>query len=506
MARLPQPGGDQGNWGTILNEYLSQALTTAGTLKDNVVGSAQLQTNAVTADALADNVVTAAAVVDGSISNAQLADNSIQEAKLAAAVRTKLNTVASGGTAAWGYISGTLSDQTDIKNALDDKLDSAAAASQYATQSVLSANYAPKSNPTFTGTVTVPTPTGAATATTKAYVDGLVAAGVADATTTTKGKVQLAGDLAGTAAAPTVGKLQGVTVNASTPSDTQVLAYSSAASSWVPATVTSTAVNDATTAAKGIVQLAGDLAGTASSPTVAKVAGISVSGAPTTGQVLTATSGTAAGWATPASAPVTSVAGKTGAVTLAKADIGLGNADNTSDINKPISSATQTALNTKAPLASPTFTGTVTVPAPTNTTDAATKAYVDSIASSGTPDASSSVKGKLQLAGDLGGSATSPIVAKVNGVAVAGTPSTGQVLTATGAATATWSVPASAPVSSVAGKTGAVTLAESDVSGLSADLAARPTSSTVTVIWTGTQAAYDAIGSKSSSTLYCITG
>ena len=37
----------------------------------------------------------------------------------------------------------------------------------------------------------------------------------------------------------------------------------------------------------------------------------------------------------------------------------LGNFDNTSDINKPISTATQTALNLKAPLASPTFTGTV---------------------------------------------------------------------------------------------------------------------------------------------------
>lgn len=47
---------------------------------------------------------------------------------------------------------------------------------------------------------------------------------------------------------------------------------------------------------------------------------------------------------------------------LVKADVGLGNVDNTSDANKPISSATQTALNLKAPLASPTFTGTVTTP------------------------------------------------------------------------------------------------------------------------------------------------
>ena len=47
------------------------------------------------------------------------------------------------------------------------------------------------------------------------------------------------------------------------------------------------------------------------------------------------------------SAPVASVNNKTGAVTLAKGDVGLGNVDNTSDANKPISNATQTALNGK---------------------------------------------------------------------------------------------------------------------------------------------------------------
>jgi hypothetical protein len=50
---------------------------------------------------------------------------------------------------------------------------------------------------------------------------------------------------------------------------------------------------------------------------------------------------------------------------LVKADVGLGDVDNTSDVNKPISTATQTALNLKANLDSPTFTGTVTLPANT---------------------------------------------------------------------------------------------------------------------------------------------
>lgn len=50
-----------------------------------------------------------------------------------------------------------------------------------------------------------------------------------------------------------------------------------------------------------------------------------------------------------ADSAVQSVNGKTGnSVTLVKGDIGLGNVDNTSDLDKPISTATQAALNIKA--------------------------------------------------------------------------------------------------------------------------------------------------------------
>lgn len=44
---------------------------------------------------------------------------------------------------------------------------------------------------------------------------------------------------------------------------------------------------------------------------------------------------------------------------IVKSDVGLGNVDNTSDLNKVISTATQIALDLKAPIESPTFTGTV---------------------------------------------------------------------------------------------------------------------------------------------------
>lgn len=63
----------------------------------------------------------------------------------------------------------------------------------------------------------------------------------------------------------------------------------------------------------------------------------------------------------------------------ARTTLGLGNVDNTSDANKPVSTATQTALNLKADLASPPLTGTPTAPtatAGTNTTQIATTAFV----------------------------------------------------------------------------------------------------------------------------------
>lgn len=42
MARLPQPGGDSGNWGSILNDYLSQSHTSDGSIKNDIVTAARL--------------------------------------------------------------------------------------------------------------------------------------------------------------------------------------------------------------------------------------------------------------------------------------------------------------------------------------------------------------------------------------------------------------------------------------------------------------------------------
>ena len=82
MPRLPQPGGDNGNWGVILNDFLAQALKPDGAIKDNAVTSSAIAPNAV-------NDVT-------------IADGSITEVLLATAVQTKLNAVA--GTPDWNTI------------------------------------------------------------------------------------------------------------------------------------------------------------------------------------------------------------------------------------------------------------------------------------------------------------------------------------------------------------------------------------------------------------------
>lgn len=42
MARLPKPGGDNGNWGNILNDYLSQAHTSTGAIKPGAVTKADV--------------------------------------------------------------------------------------------------------------------------------------------------------------------------------------------------------------------------------------------------------------------------------------------------------------------------------------------------------------------------------------------------------------------------------------------------------------------------------
>jgi hypothetical protein len=84
---------------------------------------------------------------------------------------------------------------------------------------------------------------------------------------------------------------------------------------------------------------------------------------------------------------------------VSKSMVGLGDVDNTSDADKPVSTATQTALDLKAPLASPTFTGTV---------GGVTKAMVGLGNVDNTSDADKPVSTAAQAALDLKAPLASP--------------------------------------------------------------------------------------------------
>jgi len=93
---------------------------------------------------------------------------------------------------------------------------------------------------------------------------------------------------------------------------------------------------------------------------------------------------------------------------LTKSSVGLGNVNNTSDANKPISTNTQTALDAKAPLASPALTGTPTAPtatAGTNTTQVATTAFVGTAVANLVGTASSTLDTLGEIATALGNDA-----------------------------------------------------------------------------------------------------
>ena len=236
-------------------------------------------------------------------------------------------------------------------------------------------------------------------------VEALVANNITpDATSLAKGKLKLAGDLSGTADLPTVPGLvlkaplasPALTGTPTAPtasagdSSTQI-ATTAFVSSSVSSAISAATTPDATTTVKGKLQLAGDLGGTADAPTVPALSNK---------ENLIAAGTTTQYWR-----------GDKTWQTLDKSAVGLGNVDNTSDADKPISTAVQTALNAKEDAinkSDATTLGTSDVLFPTQN---AVKTYVDNqISSNATPDATTTVKGKLQLAGDLGGTADAPTV------------------------------------------------------------------------------------------------
>ncbi len=69
MSRLPTPGGDNGTWGAILNDFLSTSHAADGALLANTISAAQLRPNAVTTSAILDGSVTPAKIQNAGQSN-----------------------------------------------------------------------------------------------------------------------------------------------------------------------------------------------------------------------------------------------------------------------------------------------------------------------------------------------------------------------------------------------------------------------------------------------------
>lgn len=128
-----------------------------------------------------------------------------------------------------------------------------------------------------------------------------------------------------------------------------------------------------------------------------------------------------------------------------------------------------------------TFSSSPVVPTPSSNTDAANKAYVDATASSGTPDADASTKGKVQLAGDLGGTgstAAAPVIsdgAITNSKIAAGAVGTTEL--AAGAVTTNEIANGTITNTDI---NASAAIAQSKIANLTSDLAAKKTDSMAT--------------------------
>ncbi|SHG65249.1 beta strand repeat-containing protein [Pedobacter caeni] len=135
---------------------------------------------------------------------------------------------------------------------------------------------------------------------------------------------------------------------------------------------------------------------------------------------------------TPTSASVQSVNGKNGAVTITKADLGLGNLDNTSDANKPLSTAATTALNGKEDKSNKSTD--ISADASMVNKYPNVPAVVDyvgkAVTAASVAPATGLAKGILKLSNDLGGTADAPVVTAINGTPAA------NIITAIAAVTA----------------------------------------------------------------------
>jgi hypothetical protein len=300
---------------TIRGTNIADNAISQAHLSDDSVGTNEIGGLAVTTGKIADLAVTAAKLADASVETAKIADSAITSAKIANGTIVASD-IADGAVTSAKILDGTI--------ATSDLADSAVTSAKIANNTILDDDINSSAAIGWTKL-------GISTTVSSAEI-GYVAGTTSSIQTQLDAKLPYAGGtLTGDLTLrgnPTTNNMAAtkayVDAGISSEVTNRNTAIATEASSRDTAIGTAVSTHNAVTAAHGAT---GAIVGTTNAQTL-------------TNKTLTS--------------PVINT--PTG---ITKSDVGLANVDNTTDSAKPVSTATQTALDLKAPIASPTFTGTV---------------------------------------------------------------------------------------------------------------------------------------------------
>lgn len=303
MARLPTPGADDNVWGDVLNDFLAVSHQTDGTLKTGVVGPSSIQDNSIPTSKLDTSAVTTPKLASGSVTAAKLSTGAAPTTGQVLSYNgsgLEWSAAGGGGVTDHGTLTG-LTDDDHTQYHTDTRGDL-----RYYTKTESDASLTAKADSTDPRLSDTRTPTDNTVSSAKLQDDAV-----------TEPKLAVS----------------------NAPTSSHALTWNGSAMAWAAIPTQDPS-------------LSGDLTGTASNAQIAAGAimnaDINASAAIAQSKVASLTSDLAAKEPTITAGTTAQYwRGDKSWQTLDKSSVGLANADNTSDANKPISSATQAALNAK---------------------------------------------------------------------------------------------------------------------------------------------------------------